>query len=187
VVQVVYRFDTDRGNYAALSRRNLRLLTGEGLGERAAELTDLADRFDKPSYEAKAAAAARLARQLTRTGGDVPSVAGVADAFDSGQLVPVLGGRTPQMVITDVPYGEQTDWAGPAVGAGVPGMARAVASVVPAETVIIVAVRGRRVPLGDVVPPVQRFKVGTRSVAIVRAGQLRTVRPCGSASLRRVS
>jgi hypothetical protein len=159
-----------------LARRNLRLLTGDGLGERAAELTGRADRFGKPSYAATAEAATRLARQLAGHGGDVPAVAGVADAFDSGQLVPVLGGRTPQLVITDVPYGEQTHWHGPAAGGGLPAMVRAVAAVVPPETVMVVAARGRRVPLGAVAPPIERFKVGTRSVAIVRAGQLRTVR-----------
>jgi hypothetical protein len=161
----------------ALARRNLALLTGAGLSTRAAELAALAGKFGKSSYAEAADAAVRLAEQLASSGGDVPSAAHVADVFDTAQVAAALDGRTAQVVITDVPYGEQTDWQGVNAGAGTPGMVRAVASIVPAETVLIVAVRGRKVPLGDQVRPIERFKIGTRSVAIARAGDLRTSLP----------
>jgi hypothetical protein len=155
----------------ALAARNLALLTHDGLTARAAELADLAHRFDKPSYTESARAAGRLAQQLSDDGGDVASTVHLADAFDTAQLAAALDGRAPQMVITDVPYGEQTDWQGANAGEGTPGMVRAVASVVPAETVIVVAARARKVPLGDEVRPIEKFKIGTRSVAVVKAGQ----------------
>jgi hypothetical protein len=46
---------------------------------------------------------------LADKGGDLMSGAYVADVFDTDQLVSALQGRTPQMVATDVPYGEQTE------------------------------------------------------------------------------
>jgi hypothetical protein len=156
----------------ALARRNLALLTQAGLRARAADLGELVERYGKPSHQEAVRAAGRLARLLADSGGDVPSVAQVADAFDPAQLGAVLGGRTPQLVITDVPYGEQTEWHGANAAAGAAGMVRAVASVLPADAVIVIAARGRRVPLGAEVRPFQKFKIGTRAVALLRAGQL---------------
>jgi 23S rRNA (guanine2535-N1)-methyltransferase len=155
----------------AIARRNLALLTEAGLSARAADLTELADRYGKASHADAARVARRLARQLAGAGGDLPSHAETADVFDSGQLVSALGGRSPHIVITDVPYGEQTEWQGADAGSGTAGMVRAVASRLPAGAVIVVAARGRRVPLDDDVRPVEKFKIGTRSVALLRAGQ----------------
>ncbi|MER7007999.1 rRNA methyltransferase [Dactylosporangium sp. NPDC000555] len=162
------------GDPVALARQNLTLLTQAGLSARAADLAELAERYGKSSHEESVAATGRLARQLTRDGGDVPSVAQVADAFDPAQLAAVLDGRTPHLVITDVPYGEQTEWHGANAESGTAGMVRAVASVLPADAMIVVAARGRRVPLGDGIRPTQKFKIGTRAVALLQAGQLQT-------------
>jgi 23S rRNA (guanine2535-N1)-methyltransferase len=161
----------------ALARRNLSLLTRNGLRARLAELAERSEKFGKPSHAESANAAWRLSQSLAGTGGDLLSGAHVADVFDTDQLVSALHGRTPHMVITDVPYGEQTAWRGRLSGTGTPGMARSVASVLPPEAVLVVAVRGRKVPLGERVAAVERFKIGTRSVAIVRAGDLLHSRP----------
>ncbi|WP_430788723.1 rRNA methyltransferase [Actinoplanes sp. G11-F43] len=158
-------------NAVALARRNFSLLTADGLRARTAELSDLATRFGKPSHAGAVEAAGRLTRRLTAGGGDLLSSANVADALDPVQLAVALGGNRPQVVLTDVPYGEQTVWQGDQADAGIAGMLTAVAAVLPPEAVIVVAVRGRKVPL-DNLRPIEKFRVGTRAVALLRAGEI---------------
>jgi hypothetical protein len=146
-----------------------------GLDARSAELDERAERWDKPAYAAAAQAARRLARRLRED--DVPHAVGQADALDPGQLRRVLGDRRPGLVITDVPYGERTAWQGPHGATGVPGLLRALATVLPEDAVIAIAVRGRRISLGDGPRPRTTFKIGTRTVALYRGLGLREPRP----------
>ncbi|WP_030106535.1 rRNA methyltransferase [Actinoalloteichus caeruleus] len=155
----------------SLARANLALLSDRGLTARAAELRALAERHGKPGYRETADTALRLRARLAG-GGDVPVTVLAADAFDPA---PAVADRfrdgPPDIVVTDVPYGERTDWLGPAASGGTAGMLGAVASVVPAETVLVVATRGRKVPLA-VPRPAGSLRVGTRAVALLRAGQV---------------
>ncbi len=154
-----------------LAGRNLALLDPASLEHRARVLEEHAERFDKDSYRLAAASARRLAGRLAAAGGPLPSAAHQADAFDPGALAVALAGRQPDIVITDVPYGEQTRWQGPGRDLEVPGMLAAVASVLRPQAVLTVMARGRRVPLGTV-RPVESFKVGTRAVALLPAGRI---------------
>ncbi|MCG5220078.1 rRNA methyltransferase [Streptosporangium sp. KLBMP 9127] len=161
-------FDDDA---LTIAGRNLGLLTGAGLAGRAGELRDLAERFGKPSHAAAAEAAGRIGRGLAAAGGDVPHAIRRADVFDRGQLGAALGSWRPDVVLADVPYGEQTRWRGRHEGEGALGMVRALASVLPEESVIAVAARSRKISLG--VRPDVSFRIGTRAVALVGAGRLR--------------
>ncbi|MDX6738316.1 rRNA methyltransferase [Actinocorallia sp. A-T 12471] len=165
-----------------IASRNLALLGQEPLKARAAEQLERAERFGKTSYAEAAEAAERIARELKARGGDLPHSVSRADVFDPDRLAAVVAERTPDIVITDVPYGEQTDWSGPHAGEGVEGMARSLASVLPDEAVLAVAVRGRAVPQGGVRPS-SSFRIGSRAVALLRAGEV--LRP-GRTGPRRV-
>ncbi|GAA2848172.1 hypothetical protein GCM10010517_05370 [Streptosporangium fragile] len=154
-----------------IAARNLALLTRAGLSERAADLRERAERFDKPSYAAAAEAAGRIGRELAGEGGDVPHRVHRADVLDPGELRAVIGERPPDIVVTDVPYGEQTAWLGPHGADGVPGMVRSLAAVLPADAVIALAARGRKVPLGAL-RPAASFRIGTRAVALIVPGRL---------------
>lgn len=152
-----------------LAEQNLALLGREGLIARAADLDTRAERFGKPSYTAAAQAARRLARGLATGQSDVTHAVHRADVFDPDQLRRALDGRRPGVVITDVPYGEQTAWHGPDGASGVAGMLRALRVVLPANAVIAVAVRGRRLRLDDGLRAQTTFRIGTRAVALFRA------------------
>jgi 23S rRNA G2445 N2-methylase RlmL len=153
-----------------LARQNLDLLSEDGLAARSAELRERAERWDKPSYATAAQAARRLARRLATQGGDVPHAVDQADVFDPDQLRRTLDGHRPDLVVTDVPYGEQTTWRGPHGTTGTAGMLRALGTVLADDAVIAVAVRGRKVPLDGGPRPAASFKIGTRSVALFRPG-----------------
>ncbi|GAA5003639.1 rRNA methyltransferase [Kitasatospora paranensis] len=155
-----------------LARRNLALLDPRALRERAAELDARAEEFGKPSYREAAESARRLGRTLAEDGGPLPATARRANAFDRAELTAAVAGIAPDVVLTDVPYGEQTDWLGADDDAGVPEMLTAVASALPDRAVLAVTVRGRRVPLGGIRAR-ESFKIGTRAVALLTADQLR--------------
>ncbi|SNR71458.1 rRNA methyltransferase [Actinomadura mexicana] len=156
-----------------LAAQNLSLLDEAGLTARAADLDARAERWDKPSYAAPARAARRLARELRTGRGGVGHAVRPADVFDPEQLRRALDGARPGLVITDVPYGEQTDWRGPGGASGVAGMLRALGAVLPEEAVIAVAVRGRRLRLDDGLRADSSFRIGTRAVALFHARAVR--------------
>ncbi|MDP9796852.1 hypothetical protein J2S43_005364 [Catenuloplanes nepalensis] len=155
-----------------LASANLGLLADGGLAARGAELADRARRFDKPGYADAATAAERLNRRLAADGGPVLHAVRRADVFDPAALARAAEGLAPDLVVTDVPYGEQTEWTGDHAGQGLPGMLTALATVLRPAAVIAVIVRGRRVPPIDRVRPRRKSRVGTRAVALFTAGDL---------------
>ncbi|WP_043635612.1 rRNA methyltransferase [Nonomuraea candida] len=170
-VASVLASDVDPG-VLRLAGRNLGLLTGAGLAGRAAELDERAARFGRPSYEAAARAARELAAALAAGGGDVPHAVRRADVFDAEALRRALDGdppaAAPDIVITDVPYGEQTHWRGPGAAAGIAGLPAALTAVLAPGAVIAVTVRGRKVPVDGGPRPSASFKIGTRAIALFR-------------------
>lgn len=151
-----------------LARKNLNLLSEHGLDTRSAELQERAERLGKPAYVEAAAAAERLADRLTEHGGSLPHATAQADVFDPDQLHRALGAHRPELVITDVPYGERTCWSGPDKAAGIPGMLRALGSALDDGAVIAVTTRGRKVLVNGGPSPISSFKIGTRAVAFFR-------------------
>ncbi|WP_308796535.1 hypothetical protein [Agromyces silvae] len=154
-----------------LARKNLDLLSEHGMDVRSDELRARAERLGKPAYLDAAAAAQRLARGLARRGGALPYGVARADVFNPDQLRRALDGRRPNLVITDVPYGEQTSWAGPDGAAGIDGMLRALEEVLDDDVVIAVATRGRKAGLAGVRRPIASFKIGTRVVGFWRVAR----------------
>lgn len=151
----------------SLARRNLALLTADGLRERRDELAGLHRAHGKDSHREAVAAADRLAARVRGIGSAVRR----ADVFDPAELRPAVAEHRPDLVITDVPYGELTRWRG-APAEPVAALVRSVAAVLAEDAVIAVSCRARRVPLGGL-PAVGSLKVGHRAVAFLRAGQVR--------------
>lgn len=152
-----------------LARKNLDLLSEHGMDARSDELRIRAERLDKPAYLDAATAAQRLADRLTESGGAVPNHVAKADVFAPDQLRRTLRGHRPNLVITDVPYGEQTSWIGPNRGAGIDGMLRALIEVLDDDAVIAVSSRGRKASSFEARRPISSFRIGTRVVGYYRA------------------
>lgn len=117
VIQELIGSDIDDAA-VALARRNLALLSPDGLECRIAELTDLHDRFGKPSHAAALDDAERWLELMTRAGSDgIVTDAFVVDATQPGSLTGRITEQTVDLVITDVPYGNWSAWLGePASG-----------------------------------------------------------------------
>ncbi len=147
-----------------LARRNLALLDPGGLDARASDLDALAVRHGKPGYADAAAAARRMAAPV------VPYEVATTDATDPAATRPVVERHRPQIVIADLPHGVQTQWSG---GEHVATeLVSALAPMLAPDAVIAVAGRGRKITLPAVTGSVERFRVGHRAAALVRAGDV---------------
>jgi hypothetical protein len=135
----------------ALAGRNLALLTPGGLAERRAALQALHQQFGKASHAEAEASAERLGARLAelRATHDVPTRHFVADALDGAALAAHLRAGTIDMVVTDVPYGQHSDWIR-AAGADPPAdpiwsLLEALRPVLAADAVVaIVSDKGQR-------------------------------------------
>jgi len=155
----------------ALARRNLALLSAEGLAERATELSRLEQLHGKESHRAAAQAAAGLAAGLASKGGDLPAVVEPVDALDPAACATFARRVRPDVVITDVPYGEQTQWTTTHGTAGSPdALVASLASALDPHAVIAVVAQDRKVRLSDGTGVLERFRSGHRAGVIVRAG-----------------
>ncbi|MFK3981017.1 rRNA methyltransferase [Micromonospora sp. NPDC050397] len=158
-----------------LARANLALLSAEGMRERRAELEELARRFGRPSHGESAEAAQRLQELLAQGGGDLPCLVGRADVLDRQQVAALLTASPPPgLVLTDLPYGEQTSWLGSRPEEGIPGLLETLVSALPADTMVALTTRGRRVGLPEGVRATARLKIGTRATVLVRLRDLQS-------------
>jgi hypothetical protein len=155
----------------ALAAGNLALLSGAGLAERERELRERAVRYGKPSYLEAAQAALRLAEQLRETGGDLPGITQRADIFDPAALATL---PTADLVITDVPYGEQTAWQSSAQLGDQPlsAMLHSLCQVLPPHAIVAICARKRRISFGRPVQALERLKLGHRSAFVGRVAAI---------------
>lgn len=166
---------TDLDEHAlSLARANLALLTVDGLQDRRRELHQMAEAHGKTAHDEAVQSADRLLHQVRNAVPRPAVVTGQADVFDPHQLTSTLDDAQPDLVVTDVPYGQLTHWSAQAFAHAQPiaALTRAVAVVVPPTAIVAITCRARRVPLGDI-RPVSSFKIGHRSVAFLRAGDLK--------------
>ena len=172
-IDAIYGMDADE-DALATARKNLRLLTREGMGERAAQLTELYGRYGKKSHKDALGRAEELA--------------GYAGGFNHEPEINLLAenalndssldgaGFEADIVIADLPYGSLTEWIRPggvseaeATESGSIGMLlKNVAKVMSRDSVIALC-SGNRVKItGGGFERLERQIVGKRKFEILR-------------------
>ncbi|NLF79541.1 MAG: hypothetical protein GX573_27935 [Chloroflexi bacterium] len=103
--------DIDADNLA-LGARNLALLSVEGMDQRIAELSALFQQFGKPSHAAALQNARTLRQRVADWTRDQPIETRLfhADATDKDAVRAGLAGTPVDIVITDIPYGQRSQW-----------------------------------------------------------------------------
>lgn len=138
----------------ALARRNLRLLSTEGLEERRRELAGLAATTGRPSHADAVEGAARL---LARRRGEQVALREVrvfqADLTDAGAVLAQLGDGGVDVALADLPYGRRVQWETAHGGADVPEI-QALATLRAAGARVIALATRKGLKLG--VPGLQR-------------------------------
>jgi 23S rRNA G2445 N2-methylase RlmL len=103
--------DTDALN---LAERNLSLLTLDGLDQRLADVKSLSEEFGKDSHVEAIKSGLNLRNRLVGLIGthSLKTHLFQADSTNSRELQTNLANTLPDLVITDIPYGEKASWQG---------------------------------------------------------------------------
>ena len=156
------------------ARRNLALLSVEGLDRRIAELDEMHQRYGKESHAAAQSSARSLRQRLVELSAQhsIQIRAFQADALDRQALAAHLQGLEVGVVFTDVPYGQHSQWQGPHARAQSPAWAMLdalQAVLLPTSLVAVVSDKQQKV-VHDGYRRVQRFQIGKRQIVILRPG-----------------
>ena len=160
-----------------LARKNLALLTVAGLDARAAKLTELHASFGKESHAEALASAVRLRERLLALTAARPISTHLfcADATNPAELQSNLEPGSVDLVMTDLPYGQQTAWVQAEVAiAGIADppsrLLEALRPILAPDAVVAIASDKSQRARHDRYRRVDRFQVGKRRVEFFQLG-----------------
>lgn len=159
----------------SLAKRNFSLLTEAGLNKRITEISGALGAYGKSSHEAALESADRLRSlllQLTNVK-EVKTLLFRADATDNQVIGQELKGRKVDIIITDVPYGQQSTWQRFDPTTSLPSnflwsMLDALLPILSPETIVAVAANKQQKVRHEQYQRLERFKVGKRQVVILK-------------------
>jgi 23S rRNA (guanine2535-N1)-methyltransferase len=158
-----------------LARRNLGLLTPEGLSARTAEIEAMLAQYGKVSHAAALESAGRLRERMAASLDDHPIETRVfrADATVAGSIAHGLGGTPIDIVLTDIPYGDKSCWQLSDAGAASDApplwqMLDALTAVIAPKTVVSIATQKRQKARHPAYRCLDRFNLGKRRVTILQ-------------------
>lgn len=107
----IYASDLDE-DALSIARRNLSLLSPDGMDRRIAELTSMYAQFGKESHATALQHALALKQRLLdlRHEHEIETRLARADATDRQALAAALTGTKIDIVLTDIPYGQWSSW-----------------------------------------------------------------------------
>lgn len=148
-----------REDMVSVAARNLALLTREGLDRRKWELEELVKRYNKPSHLEALDSAKRLLAGFSQ---NVESTVFSADCTDTLSLV-----DAPDIIITDVPYGNLAVWGGNA-GDSLHAMYAQLYKIAHKDTILAVIMDKKQKYAGDIWIRLERQTIGKRKFEIYR-------------------
>ena len=158
----------------SLAKRNLALLTLPGIEQRIAEITQMLSAYNKPSHAAALKSAHALKNRLSSLTDTHPIKTSLfrADATDGQALVAGLGNKTIDVVITDVPYGQHSNWqtrdsGQPPAPSPVWQMLEALLDVVSPHTIVAVAADKQQKIAHPGYRRLERFRMGKRQIVLL--------------------
>jgi hypothetical protein len=157
-----------------IARRNLALLSSQGMKERLAQIESMQDEFGKASH-AEALASAKILLeeiQVKEAVQPLPTHTFQANALEVEALRAGLQGGQVEVVFSDLPYGLHSQWQGLAAGQVDPayGLLESLAEVLMPGTLLALATTKETRPNHPAYTPSGRMKLGKRLVTFLRLG-----------------
>ncbi len=146
-----------------LAQKNLSLLSSTGIDARIEQLKGHRQRFGKQSHEDAIASAHRLRAGLVR---NIPTRTWIADATNAAEMQRGLDGLTPDLILTDLPYGELARWSSPEDSAA--RLFDALADVAMAGSIVAVSGTKHDKLNHNAFTRLERWKLGKRQLNIFR-------------------
>lgn len=145
-----------------IARRNLSLLTPEGMSERIGQLNELERLYGKPSHRDALQSAEKLA-DLVHGREQAPEWS--VHHHDSTGLQPPVEVKDVDLVFTDLPYGGLVSWQGAAETPVQAFLSQLTKCLQPGAVVIVVADKGQKLT-HEAYKRLQSGKIGKRQFAI---------------------
>jgi hypothetical protein len=158
-----------------LARRNLGLLSLPGLEQREHEIRQMLQNYGKESHTKALASLNHLRAQLMlrRDGRPIETRVFAANALDPAALKHELGAEKVQLVLSDIPYGQLSNWQVPE-SSSTPGsspawsLLEALRPVLASPAVVAIAADKAQKLAHPAYQRIERFQVGKRQVSLLR-------------------
>lgn len=160
-------------NILDLARRNLGLLSEEGIRRREREIQEMLERYGKESHAAALHSAAALHHALAKFP-PITARAFLANATDRAAIQQGLAGEPVDLVFSDIPYGQLTKWR---LSGSVRDdnsssplwhMLDSLRPILSGEALVTIAADKSQKIAHEGYRRVERFQIGKRQVALLR-------------------
>lgn len=154
----------------ALAKRNLELTRLAGLDDRIGEISVLSERFGKTSHKEALRSAHNLRRNLLAPDQKYQVKTRVfrADATVSSEILNNIKPKSVDIVFTDIPYGQNSNWLGSEATDPTKAMLDALVSVISSSSIVAIASDKRHKISHDQYRRIEHFQVGKRRVTILQ-------------------
>lgn len=169
-IRKIFASDIDE-EAVALANRNLGLLHAAGMEQRVNELDALHTQYKKDSHKDALRSARRLHSQLVHLDQEYPLITRTfqSSATDQNSILQNIEAKSVDIVFTDVPYGQHSQWQG-FHNAESPlwSMMDALTETLSSASIVAVASdKGQKVS-HERYQRIEHFQIGKRRVAILR-------------------
>jgi len=157
----------------ALARQNLGLLNISGLNNRINEISEMLRLYGKESHQEALASSHVLQKRILslNEGRSIPTKAFQTSVFDGKTILENIKGGSVDIVFTDIPYGQHSQWQMDSFGETskpIWSMLNTLMTVLsPASIVAIVSDKGQKIA-HESYQRVKQFQIGKRRVHILK-------------------
>lgn len=173
-IDAIFASDVDQ-RALELARRNLGLLSPEGLRCREQEIRRMLEQFGKPSHAEALQSAAALRERMAegeRVRSPIRTRVFEANALDPEAVQNALAGEAVHLVLSDVPYGQLSAWKLP--GGGAPGdhnpawcLLDALLPALPGNSIVAIAADKSQKIAHERYRRIERFQIGKRRISLL--------------------
>ena len=153
----------------ALAGQNLGLLNVIGLDQRIREITNMIEQYNKDSHKEAFNSAHIIKNKISDLDGEHPMATRVfqASATDSKTILQNIKARSVDIVFTDVPYGQHSDWQD-STSDPIGAMLNALLGILSPSSIVAIVSDKRQKASHERYQRVEQFQVGKRRVVLLR-------------------
>ena len=167
-IQEIIGSDVDE-KAVALAGRNLGLLNITGLDQRIREITNMIEQYNKDSHKEALNSAYIIKNKISDLDREHPMAtrAFQAAATDSKTILENINARSVDIVFTDVPYGQHSEWQD-STSDPIRSMLNALLGILSPSCIVAIVSDKRQRASHENYQRVEQFQVGKRRVALLR-------------------
>lgn len=153
----------------ALAGRNLGLLNITGLDQRIREITSMIEQYNKDSHKEALNSAYIIKNKVSDLGREQPLATRVfqASATDSKAILENIKARSVDIVFTDVPYGQHSEWHD-SLSNPIGSMLNVLLGILSPSGIVAIVSDKRQKVSHESYQRVEQFQVGKRRVVLLR-------------------